>query len=516
MPLFEILLVCAALTGLASTGAFYSYGRFARRARGEPSRALPVADDGTHLDKVIAPLLATRPGQTGMVLLSENLSAFEARVLAARHAQRSLDLQYYYWLGDRTGSLLTQEIIAAAERGVRVRLLIDDINTRGNDRAYLALDAHPNIEIRLFNPSRNRSNGLRRGLELALRAFRATRRMHNKAWIADGRLAIIGGRNIGDAYFDADEATNFHDMDLLLVGPAINGAERVFDDFWNSEAAIPIAALSRPLARKLPRPRRERLRHAATNVRPHVELIARIDAMEQPAALPWHFQWVREVEVVADPPDKALGAAERGWLAERIYRAIAAAEQELTITSPYFIPGGRGVEALGKLTERGASVKVLTNSLAATDVVAVHGAYASYRTTLLRRSVELFELRPDTPRESASLFGSKGASLHTKAFTVDRRMGFIGSFNFDPRSASLNTEMGVFFNDETLIDQMRAIFDRQTQPACAFRVTLEGRRLSWKPATKGPAGTFTGEPAAGPWRRCAALLIRALPIESQL
>lgn len=178
------------------------------------------------------------------MLLSSNLHAFAIRALAARSAGRSLDLQYYYWKDDLTGGLLGKEIIAAAERGVRVRLLLDDINTRGNDSTYLAFDSHPNIEVRLFNPTISRAGALRRGIEMLLHAFSVTRRMHNKAWIADGRMAIVGRRNIGDAYFDASEIANFRDMDLLLLGPVVAQTEAIFDSFWNSAAVIPISSLA--------------------------------------------------------------------------------------------------------------------------------------------------------------------------------------------------------------------------------------------------------------------------------
>lgn len=509
MPFVEILIACLVLAALAAVAGTYSYGRLARHTSGEPSRARPVAADATALDRAIAPLEAQHSPRSGVALLADSRRAFDTRVVAARLAGRSLDLQYYYWREDATGGLLTREIVAAAERGVRVRLLIDDINTRGNDSAYLALDSNPNIEIRLFNPSRNRSNGFRRGLELVLRAFSATRRMHNKAWIADGRLAIIGGRNIGDAYFNADKASNFHDMDLVLTGPAVAQAERIFDDFWNSPTAIPIGALSRPIARRLPK------RPLARREQALLRLAGRVDPAAALAALLAELRWVEQVEVISDPPEKALAAGEDGWLVRRLYETIAEARSELQIASPYFIPGERGVRALAALVARGASVQVLTNSLAATDVVAVHGAYASYRRPLLERGIALFELRPELLREDASLFGSKGASLHTKAFTVDDRLGFIGSFNFDPRSASLNTEMGVIVVDPGLVGEMRRIFAQETGPHSAYRLGLSAGRLGWSDGPRAE-GLLGSEPGAGLGRRLAAGLIRLLPIESQL
>ncbi|AMJ61788.1 phospholipase D family protein [Bosea sp. PAMC 26642] len=516
MPVIEILVVGLVVTALAALAAFSSYGRFARRAEARPSHALPVCDDATPLDRAIAPLLHEKDGRSGLLLLAENLQAFEMRVLAARTAGRSLDLQYYYWLEDLTGDLLAREVVAAADRGVRVRLLIDDINTRGNDSAYLRLDSHRNIEVRLFNPSRNRSSGLRRGLELALRAFRTTRRMHNKAWIADGRLAIVGGRNIGDAYFDASHAMNFHDMDLLFVGAALPATQTIFDDFWNSAAAIPINALSRPIARRL------RHKPVGPSVPPRPEVAdlyrQRLVAMKAPAelaALVGRLDWVSDVEVVSDHPEKAMAIAGASRLATTIYRTIAAARSELSIVSPYFIPGERGVAALRRLTARGAKVQVLTNSLAATDVIAVHGAYASYRKSLLRSGISLFELRPIALREGASLFGSRGASLHAKAFTIDRRTGFIGSFNFDPRSASLNTEMGVFFSDPGLVDQVRAVILRQTAAANAWQLSVADDRIVWSGDPEASQPNHA-EPDASPGRRLAAFAIRLLPIESQL
>ena len=516
MPVFEVLLIGLVILALAALAALSSYGRFARRVTARHSSSLPVEDGATQLDRAVAPLLPAHDGQTGMLLLADNLEAFELRALAARTAGRSLDLQYYYWLEDLTGELLAREVVAAADRGVRVRVLIDDINTRGNDMAYLRLDRHPNIEIRLFNPSRNRSNGLRRGVELAMRVFRTTRRMHNKAWIADGRLAIVGGRNIGDAYFDASHAMNFHDMDLLFVGAALPATERIFDAFWNSAAAIPIGALSRPIARRL------RHRRVGPAIKPRPEIadlyrrhLAALDAGGGLPALVERLHWVSEVEVVSDPPEKAMGGGD-SRLADTIYRTIATARSELGIVSPYFLPGDRGVAALASVTAAGASVAVLTNSLAATDVVAVHGAYASYRKGLLRKGIALYELRPRALREGASLFGSRGASLHAKAFTVDRRTGFIGSFNFDPRSVSLNTEMGVFFSDPDLVEQVRAVIRGQMSPASAWELDLDGDRIVWIGDAPEHGGSARSEPEAGPGRRIAAALIRILPIESQL
>ena len=236
---FLALLVLAAVAAVA-----VCTGRFSAPRKGTPSSAFALSDVLTELDTAIAPLLAQNPGQTGLRLLTDNIEAFALRAAASRHAQRSLNLQYYYWKGDLTGGLLANEVIKAADRGVRVRLLLDDINSHGHDSNYRALDKHPNIEVRLFNPIRRRNGIFLRGIEMLVRFWSVNRRMHNKAWIVDGRLAFVGGRNIGDAYFDASEASNFRDTDLLLLGPAVQQTEMMFDRYWNSAMVEPIRVLA--------------------------------------------------------------------------------------------------------------------------------------------------------------------------------------------------------------------------------------------------------------------------------
>ncbi|HEV7253623.1 MAG TPA: phospholipase D family protein [Mesorhizobium sp.] len=519
MHLFLPILAYVALSfGLSFLGV-YTYGRFARDSRGERSKALPTTPAGTALDRIFAPLAQTRPGQTGLRLLADNLEAFAARAHAARSAGRSLDLQYYIWENDLTGGLLGREVVAAADRGVRVRLLIDDINAQGRDPLYLTLDAHPHIELRLFNPSRSRRPGLHRGFEILLRAFSATRRMHNKAWIADGRAAIVGGRNIGDQYFDAAQSANFRDLDLLVAGSAVGQIEAVFDGFWNSASVLPIRAFGKRRKADLPA-LRQRLDRLATSGRaaPYLARVAAETDARSLLADTAGFHWAEDVRVLSDPPNKARGARSRkDWLAHAIYPLIGSAERELLLVSPYFIPGEKGVENLRRLAGRGVRVAALTNSLAATDVMAVHGAYAHYRKALLEAGIELYELRPEPKRTRPSLFGSRGgASLHTKAFTVDGRTGFVGSFNFDPRSISLNTEMGVFFTHDALVEEVRQVIAEEIGPEDSFRVILEDGRLVWADGAGAQAEFWKAEPEASLWRRLAATAIGWLPIESQL
>lgn len=517
MQLLLLILAVAATFVLASLAAISAYGRFARQARGAPSRALAPTEEATELDRLLARPVAAHPGESGLTLLSDNLDAYAARVLSARLAGRSLDLQYYMWRDDVTGRLLAAEVAAAADRGVRVRLLLDDMNVVGLDPVLLALDAHPNFEVRLFNPSIMRKGGIRRGIELMLRPFRATRRMHNKAWIADGRLAIVGGRNIGDAYFDAAEGSNFRDLDLLLRGAAVEQAAAVFDDFWNSAAVIPIRALGRRRKYGL-----RNLRRSISRLRNRMVAGPSLDgAIDEPAmralfAGERATEWTAEARVLSDPPEKSTGGGADRWLMGALQPLLAGAARDLQIVSPYFIPGDDGTRELVGLVARGVRVCVLTNSLAATDVTAVHGAYAPWRRALLEGGVALFELKPYDLRSRVSLFGSSGASLHSKAFTVDGRIGFVGSMNMDPRSRALNTEMGVAFAHEALAAELGALFADETAPSKSYRLGLEAGALVWHDQDGDTPRLLRDEPQASLRRRLAARLIGLLPFHSQL
>jgi putative cardiolipin synthase len=505
-----------ATLALASLLSVLAYGRFAEAARGAPSHALPLAGDSTPLDHRITALGQGHEGKSGLLMLASNLDAFAARALSARAAGRSLDLMYYIWKRDLSGRLLMAELVAAADRGVRVRLLLDDIGAASDDPSLLALDAHPLIEVRLFNPTRARPGGLRRGAEMALRAFSMTRRMHNKAWIADGRIAIVGGRNIGDEYFDASEGTHFRDLDLLGLGPVADQAGPLFDGYWNSPAALPIVALSSAEAAPLQAMKAAlRVLAQSKEARPYLDRLR--DGVSLPSLLAQRLHWSAQARLLADPPQKVLGQEGDNWLMRELAPLMASAHEQLRITSPYFVPGEAGTAALLALAGRGVRVSVLTNSLAATDVAAVHGGYAPYRLPLLRGGVALHELRASAGSASYSLRGSSNASLHTKAFTVDRRIGFIGSLNFDPRSVSLNTEMGIAFEAPELIAEMDALFAKETSPRYSYKLRLDEQgRLRWITEDQGAPLVHEREPQAPLLNRAIARLVGWLPLESQL
>lgn len=486
----------------------------------------PPQQTGLHRS-VISALAGASGRMSGVALMPDAATAFAVRGASARAASHSLDLQYYMWRGDVTGQLLAQEVLEAADRGVTVRLLLDDAYALGRERSLAALDAHPLIEVRLFNGTRWRRFG-RLGflLELALGGWHLNRRMHNKSWIADDCLAVVGGRNLGDAYFGlgARDAVRFRDLDLLIAGPAAQQATRVFNRYWTSPLARParLTAATAERAGGLPA-----LRQVLTNAedRPAADaLLARmanpvLAQLEQGLTLVAHDA----IQVVADPPQKAKrglrarkAARAAGGIAAEIADALRLAQREALLISPYFVPGRAGLKLLCDLRARGVRVSVVTNSLAATDVVAVHGGYAKYRQALLAVGVTLFELKPRWPegetRGKTSLIGSRGAALHTKAFAVDGQVGFVGSFNLDPRSAALNTEMGAFVQDPGIAGEVAAEHARLAEPAVSWQVMWDNGRIGWHDGSE----ILRREPMAGLWRRVLAGIARRLPVEEQL
>lgn len=487
------------------------------QATGAPSSTLPVQDAQTPLDRELSPYLTSHPGQTAATLLADGLDAFAVRAASARLAGRSLDLQYYMWHDDLVGHLLARETWAAAERGVRVRILLDDINTKGLDPALLVLDAHPNIQVRLYNPFRNRG-GLWRVLEMAQRFFSVNHRMHNKAWIVDGRLAVVGGRNIGDEYFDAADSVNFRDLDMLLFGPAVADANTIFDAFWNSAAAVPIEALN-PQSPQMLSALVTQLTEESTlpGAQVYLQRVADSPSAQRLVNHEMTVHWVADMSIASDPPLKSRSADRSQWLQTLLTAHLAGKHTEVLLVSPYFVPGKNGTATLVRLVGDGAEVGVITNSLAANDVPAVHSGYERYRSKLLAGGVRLHEIRRNGPKLTQSLLGSSGASLHTKAFLIDRERGFVGSFNIDPRSANLNTEMGVMFAHTGLAQDLRHEYLRLASPELSYLVQRDKNgKTQWVDGSTQPPQILHHEPDAGWWRRASTRMMSWLPIESQL
>jgi cardiolipin synthase C len=478
-----------------------------------------LARHGTEAVEAAVAIPALNKPQTGVSLVSDNVAAFALRVLSARAAVRTLDLQYYMWDEDVTGRLLAREVLRAADRGVQVRLLLDDLYVRGSERGLATLSQHPCVDVRLFNPFQIRAWGvLGRLVEFLFAGYRLNHRMHNKAWIVDGQLLIGGGRNIGDEYFDASSQFNFRDLDLVVTGEVAAAAVALFDRYWTHRRVRPIeqVAASHPLDGGLGE-LRERLEGAATSASAPAYL-ERLRTIPDLAGL---LEKGRvelapdQVRIVADPPGKGYGRNRAPGMLNLILGALRVAQTRILLISPYFVPGRRGARILIALARRGVRLSILTNSLAATDVLAVHGGYARYRRRLLRAGIELYELKRGG-QEGKSLFGSGGASLHTKAFGIDGELTFVGSFNLDPRSANLNTEMGTFVHDATLARQMQAEYDRLADPERSWRVGLKAGRLAWIGRVNDEVRVLHGEPGTTRTRRILARILGWLPIEPQL
>ncbi|MEO8461077.1 MAG: phospholipase D family protein, partial [Dokdonella sp.] len=469
------------------------------------------------------------PDQSGFRLLVTGPNALMSRIVLADKAQHSIDLQYYIFFGDATGRLVAQHILSAADRGVRVRLLLDDIDIVKEDKLLDALDAHPNIEVRLFNPFRFRQRSLlAKAAQALIEGQRLNRRMHNKSYIVDGAQAIIGGRNIGDAYFDLGDDAYFRDLDALAIGPIVSEIAASFDSYWNSDSAFPVKAYSGhdANAANLADERAELLKNAR-----EFDQSAYADALAEelpngPSADQGGRWFWGDARLVVDSPAKADPDKDGQHvdIGRQISPTFMAAKQQVLLISPYFIPGDTGMAALAALRKRDVEIKVLTNALAATDEPAVHAGYARYRRDLLELEVGLYEFRPIAGEKADAVRGSSsGVSLHAKAMVVDHRNVFIGSMNFDPRSRYLNTELGVIVDSPPFAASIEKFFADATTPKNSFHVVLGPARSnsSWRPVSW--VGTLNGErveyshdPFTSWWKRTQVQLIRVLPIESLL
>jgi putative cardiolipin synthase len=483
------------------------------------STALTGTGD-TRLGAAVRAAAAAHPGKSGIYPLEIPTDAFAARVVLMRAAERSLDVQYCIWHGDTTGYLLLGEVWDAAERGVRVRVLLDDNGIAGLDAAVAALDSHPNIEVRLFNPFVNRRF---KALGFLTDFDRVNRRMHNKSLTADTQATVVGGRNVGDEYFGAGGGMVFADLDVLAVGPAASDVAGEFDLYWNSESAYPaelIVGAARPDAVPALKAKVESVRESP-EAREYVEAVKATRLIEALIAQNLPIEWV-PVRLVYDEPTKALGKADDAELLfTRLHQAVGKAQREIELISPYFVPGKAGTAALSALPQQGVRLRIVTNSLAATDVGAVHAGYAKRRKPLLRGGAKIYELKPDarTPQAEASGraagggFGSSSASLHAKTFAVDRSRVFVGSFNFDPRSLRLNTEMGLVIESAKLADAVSTGLDRAVERSGYEVVLGKNGGLEWVERTEQGEVRYSREPKTGFFRRLWVGFMSLLPIE---
>ncbi|MCG3204618.1 MAG: Cardiolipin synthase C [Elusimicrobia bacterium] len=493
-----------------------------------PSTA-PSREEKTTLREIFKPDSEAHPGQSGFVLLNTGRDAFLSRIALTETAERGIDAQYFIWNGDRCGTILMQRLVKAADRGVRVRLLLDDLTTHGKDLAMVALNQHPNIEIRLFNPlGRRYYLGLFRTMSLAFHAGRMTNRMHNKIFAVDNQIAILGGRNIGDEYFGLDKRSNFRDMDLLIIGKDVGDISSAFDGYWNSPWSIPYEVYKKKvLSDKSLKKKMEKLEK---------------EFVQKEKNFPYPLDWSREAvlkilgdnrsafvwgksEVVCDPPDKAWKKAKRGESKSEVLNTLIdvgqAAKKDMLIISPYLIISDEAVKKFGQTVQRGVSVRILTNSLKSTDAVPVVAMYRTFRKDLMKQGPQLYEMRPDAG--SRALYSldpmmKKRMSLHAKAVVYDQETVFIGTFNIDPRSEYLNTEVGLLvYSPEFAKKVTEAIqFDLLPENSYRLRVTPKGKDVEWVCVEKGKEKIYSTDPHAGPWIRFEAWFLSLLPIKNQL
>jgi putative cardiolipin synthase len=494
----------------------------------------------TRLGKQLAKESVRHTGQSGFRILPYGVEGLLLRAQLVRAAERSIDIQYYIFAEDGTGKLLQRSILEAADRGVRIRLLIDDQNSFQRHEApeiIAALNDHANIELRLFNPFVYRGQfPVFRYIDMAVNEQRVNHRMHNKLLVADNAIAIVGGRNVGDEYFDAGAPpVRFGDFDVAAVGPVVPQLSASFDEFWNSSLSIPQKAVApvTPLAPSLSEARAELATHRADIDTPDIE--QRLNKGDPLSGLldgRLSFVWANAA-MVADHPGKAEvppGEPVHSPVVRQLMQQMRNVKNEVAIVTPYFVPGEHAMALIKDLRQRNVRVRILTNSLSSTDAPIVHSAYKRYRATLLEAGVELSELRAASDGE-ASGSGSQGSrgsgssdapfALHAKLYVFDRQRVFIGSANFDRRSFKLNTELGLIIDSRELAGQIVAQFEQFAASPNSYRLILEpggptGDRIRWRTQLDGKPVDLDDDPDTTPWRRFETAMYSMLPIDELL
>ena len=481
--------------------------------------------DNTIFGKSISARSAAHPEKSGFYLLRNGLDAFLARVILIQRAERSIDVQYYLYHDDLVGRLFTDQLLKAADRGVRIRLLVDDMDLAGRDLGAAVIDSHPNMEVRIFNPF---SRKTARISQFITRMGSVTRRMHNKAFAVDSQIAILGGRNIGDEYFDANPDLVFSDLDVMTIGPVVKDVSTAFDRYWNNDLAYPATVLKGdpPTVEEVQQFRGQLDDFVTQQVdSPYLQALRNSNMATKIREDRVIFAW-GDGHVIYDQPEKILQkTSETSFhLFPQLVPYLDDVKKELIIFSPYFIPGKSGTAFLTHLVDRGVKVRILTNSLASNDVGIVHSGYSKYRKPLLRGGVELYELNSQLTRkerdQKKGTGGSSKASLHAKSFVLDRKNVFIGSLNLDPRAMIHNTEIGVILASEEIAGDMGAEFD-QNIDRNAFRLELVkskngSEKILWHGLIDEEEKTFDVDPFTGFWQRLGINFMRLFPIESQL
>ena len=464
--------------------------------------------------------LENNPKMSGVLLLNSGLDAFAGRLAMVSSAKSTIDSQYYLYHNDQTGQIFTQKLLEAANNGVRVRLLVDDMDQSGRDFGAVVLDSHPNIQVRIFNPFSRKTPRL---MQFLTRFGDVTRRMHNKTLTVDQRISVLGGRNIGDEYFDAAEGTNFTDLDALVIGPVVKQIATSFDAYWNDKLAYPIDILSNENVSESTSQKElanfENIVKEKIDIR-YVEAVKNSQFAIQLSSKSLPFDYA-DVQAIFDQPEKFESDDRKYYLASDLAGPFENVRSSLVIISPYFVPGKEGTLFLSELAQNGIHVKVLTNSLASTDVAVVHAGYIKYRKNLLKAGVEIHEVQSNSLKPHVGNWtGSSSASLHSKAFIFDDKEVFVGSLNLDPRSVHENSEIGLLIKSAEVAGELTRWYEDYSTNN-AYRVSLQdswsGMKLTrWHIPGAPNSPPLKNEPDSGIFLRAGIHIIRFLPIESQL
>jgi putative cardiolipin synthase len=501
-----LLLACAGCAGLPSL-----------EGRGESYRLADTSD--TRIARGIADGVEGHPGKTGVLSLRDGTDAFAARMLFASVAEKSIDAQYYIWHADQTGLMLMRALRISATHGVRVRVLLDDQNTNGLDDLFADFAATPNLELRLYNPFTRQYSRL---LQYVGDFSRVNRRMHNKSFIVDGRAAIVGGRNIGNEYFGAGDKVPFKDLDVIAVGAAVDELSAQFDLYWNSASAYPSRLVLVPTRAPDAAALDARLDAAAADPvsTQYLERVRNTPLLKELDEHHLPVEWVDAVVVRDDPAKTLTPDPDHEMLAlTQVLQVMGVPQVSFDLISPYFVTGAKGTEALEALVKRGVRVRVLTNSYEATDVAIVHSGYAKRRCELARAGVQLYELKPEVTGPASrgmqkASSDSSAASLHAKTFQVDDQHMFVGSFNFDPRSALINTELGLVMHSPAYARRLDAVFnDSAPRNAYLVHARSEGACVEWIEQTDAGEVRYEDEPHTTALSRMWLEFLMLLPID---
>ncbi|MFA9419145.1 MAG: phospholipase D family protein [Gammaproteobacteria bacterium] len=469
----------------------------------------------TTIGKDVAEWVSEHGGNSGFYPLLEGMDALGVRLRLAEKAEKSLDLQYFLMKDDTAGAVMAQALLKAADRGVRVRFLLDDIFTTAPDRVLMLLNQHPRIQIRMFNPvSRSGSSSLN-----FLGDFkRANRRMHNKSFTVDNSISVVGGRNIADEYFQLKDDSLFLDLDIVAVGPVVPEISDSFDEFWNHSLAVPLEQFMKNKNHEQLDDFRIEIGEELNNIYDTVYNRAFQSHLLQDLFSGREQLIAAEARVLSDSPEKLTNSisTEQKRLAAELRQAIHLADAEIIFVTPYYVPGNRGVAFTRGLVNHGARVVVVTNSLASNNHVAVHSGYARYRRDVIDAGVELYEVRANAgPVKEGETEARQNLTLHTKIILLDRRQIFIGSLNIDPRSIEINSEMGLLIDSEDMVGQMAEAIDKSIAEI-AYRVEInEDGKLEWRTTIDDKEVVETKEPLTSWWLRTKAWFLKIAP-ESQL